>query len=392
MRMKIFILCMIFLGFANNIQAQKNDVIFYVVYRYTGTDDDVKFLKGTGANNIFGNRFTAGLKENFPCADEIEDQLIYALLDQERKKQLLGAGSDQAMNDIRDAHDIDYLVAFELGVFADRLIVSSTCTPYRTQERTPIIRKTTTTSFSKTSTTEITAACKDVADKMIEALKKYEICPFKGPVTLTKTSTLDSVNTLQYNVYCNEMDQQYIKKTETHNSSYSEWKLERKGIPRTDGTMTFHATEESEVNEQDGCHQCKSGRSGGRIFTEKRSMEVRGSGISQTSFYNGKAQYDTRIDLEFLEDGTYIMIVKATSLPVTGTDNVTTHAEGTCDNIPLTTIPEPREIKIPLMMIFGPYTGDASSKVLHERDSKEVNDPITGEKTTITIDFTLTHD
>ena len=41
------------------------------------------------------------------------------------------------------------------------------------------------------------------------------------------------------------------------------------------------------------------------------------------------------------------------------------------------------------MVVFGPYTGNASDKILQQKDSKDINDPISGEKSAITIDFTL---
>jgi hypothetical protein len=121
----------------------------------------------------------------------------------------------------------------------------------------------------------------------------------------------------------------------------------------------------------------------------KSTLKVKGSGISHYSEYQGKKQDDTRIELRFLENGTYLVMANGTSQPVTGEDVVTSKAEGTCDNQPEKTKPVPREITIPLKVIFGPYTGKASDKQLQERDEKKIKDPVTHENQTITIDFSL---
>lgn len=234
------------------------------------------------------------------------------------------------------------------------------------------------------------AACKQISNKLIDELGQYEICSFSGPVSITINSTIDSTNTEEYGVYCNGSDQQYRKEMIIKNQTLSDWKLERKGIPWTDGTMTFYTNEESKVTEENACYKCKSKREGGRTYTETRSMKVKGSGISHESSRDGKPQDDTRVELEFLENDKYFVIAKGTSQPITGEEKAVTKAEGTCDNMPQETKVVPREIKIPLKIIFGPYQGKTTDKVLKQKDTKEVKDPATKEKQTITIDFSLT--
>lgn len=388
MNIRHLLLACLFFGLIGTAAAQKKEVCFFVVLKFNGTDTEVKSIQGL--EGIFLTRFSGKLKENFPCAYENDTKVISYMIALERDKQVLGAGSDDWNKSIAEAHNTDYLVSLELGVaLGAEFIAYAACFPYRTSDKTPIIRTYTRCKYSTTSGSEMIKASEDLADKLIDGLKKYEICPFTGPVNITKTSALDSTNVQQYLVYCNQMDQQYRKSTDIKNSSYSEWQLEKKGRYRTEGTMTFYATEKSETVENNPCHVCASGREGGRSYTEERSLEVRGSGISHASLYKGEKQDDTRIELVFLGDGTYVIIVKGTSEPVTGNDIVSRHAEGTCDNMPPETKNEPREIKIPLMVVFGPYSGDASDKVLQQKDSKDIKDPISGEKSTYTIDFTL---
>lgn len=389
MNIRQLLLVFLFLGFIGTVAAQKKEVCFFVVIKFNGTDTEIKSIEGL--DGLFLTRFSDKLKENFPCAFENDSKVIATLITHEYNRQILGSGSDDWYKSIADAHDIDYLVSLELGVaLGSEFIAYAACIPYRIKDKIPIVREYTRCRYNATSGSEMIKASEDLADKLIDGLKKYEICPFTGPVNLTKTSTLDSTNVQQYMVYCNQMDQQYRKTTDIHNSSYSEWHLQKKGRYQAEGTMTFYATQKSETVENNPCHACASGREGSRSYTEKRSMEVRGSGISHASIYKGEKQDDTRIELVFLDDGTYVIIVKGTSEPATGNDIVSRHAEGTCDNMPPETKTEPREIKIPLMVVFGPFTGKASDKILQQRDTKNINDPVSGEKSTITIDFTFT--
>lgn len=235
----------------------------------------------------------------------------------------------------------------------------------------------------------IREGCKKVTKQLIDKLGDRELCPFKGPVTITMNSTKDTVEIVEYGVYCNEMDQQFHKKLVTNNNTYSEWNLERKGKPTTGGTMTFYTNETSELLEENGCYLCKSGREGGRTHTVNKSFKVKGSGISHESERAGKRQEDTRIELEFLSDGTYYILVKGTSLPVTGEEKVVEKAIGTCDNMPEETKIVPREISIPLWAVFGPYPGKPLDKILQQNDHKTIK-TFSDEKSTITIDFTLT--
>jgi len=103
----------------------------------------------------------------------------------------------------------------------------------------------------------------------------------------------------------------------------------------------------------------------------------------------GTAQPDTRILLKFLSDDTYIVQFKGVSDLITALEKNEEQAVGTCDNKPLVRNETKREISIPLNHFFGPYPGKSTDKVLQKKDSKVVYDPVTHEKSTITIDFTL---
>jgi hypothetical protein len=314
------------------------------------------------------------------------------MLGHERDLQLLGAGSEENLKSIAEALNIDYLVVLELGtMIGNQFTVSVVCMPYRTKDKFPVARIFARCPFFEDSGGEMGNKVKEAATQMIDKLKKLEICPFKGPITITNTSSFDTIKEYQYDVYCNETDQQFHKKIEIHNYTYSEWVLSRKGNERANGDMTFKTNEKTTIIEEDGCHTCESGRKGGRTFTEEHSLKHSGGGISHDSQWNGLPQEDTRVELQFLDDGTYLVIAKGTSQPANGNEIVIKRSVGTCDT-ENTSNNVPRIVRIPLMAIFGPYPGKASDKVLQQKDEIQSMDPISKERHTYTIEFNLKHD
>jgi len=325
------------------------------------------------------------LSEAFHCATVNTQSGLKARLKWEKEYQLMGGETDL---NVCSYLKCDYLFILRMIEANPNLLqVSATCINYRKKEAIAdaIVNFRTSMNYAG-----FAAACKEISNKLIEEMGKYEICPFTGPVAITISSDLDSTQVEDYGVYCNESDQRYHKETVIKNHTFSEWKLERKGIPRTDGTTTFYTDEMSKTTEEDGCHKCKSGREGGLVTTLTSSMKVKGTGISHESTFQGKKQDDTRIELNFLENGQYLVVAKGTSQAVTGEDKVVTQAEGTCDNQPQETKIVPKDIRVPLRVIFGPYDGKATDKLLQQKDTKKVKDPVNNEKQTITIDFSLT--
>jgi hypothetical protein len=325
------------------------------------------------------------LSEAFHCATVHANHQLNSRLKWEKAYQLNGGDADFKVCDYLKA---DYLVLLSMiEGNQNQLQVKATCIDYRNEKNviaSEVLNLTTSLDYAG-----FAESCSKISEKLITELGKFEICAFTGPVSVSINSVIDSTNIEDYAVYCNGMDQRYRKEITINNTTLSDWKLQRKGIPWTDGTMTFYTTEETIITEENGCYKCKSGREGGRTQTQTSSMKVKGSGISHESFRNGKPQDDTRIELKFMENGTYYVIAKGTSQPVTGEDKVAIKAIGTCDNLTQETKVVPREIKIPLKQIFGPYQGKTTDKILQQKETKEVTNPATNEKSTLTIDFTL---
>jgi hypothetical protein len=328
------------------------------------------------------------LKDAFPCAKITTHSGVGTRLARERLNQLLGDENQQELIKIGKDMNWDYFVKLSLKTFeGKKIMVRAVCLERKNVNCIADAGYT----WATMDYQGIKTGMNEMSKQLIDKLSKYEICAFQGPVSITISSDLDSTKVEDYGVYCNGSDERYRKETVIKNHTFSEWKLERKGIPWTDGTMTFYTDEMTKTTEEDGCHKCKSGkREGGLVTTMTSSLKVKGTGISHDSQYQGKKQDDTRVELQFLESGKYLVVAKGTSQAVTGEDKVVTKAEGTCDNQPQETKLLPRDIRVPLRVIFGPYDGKATDKLLQQKDTKEVKDPSTNEKQTITIDFSLT--
>lgn len=325
------------------------------------------------------------LSEAFHCATVHANHQLNARLQWEKEYQLNGGDYDFKVCDYLKA---DYLVLLSMiEGNQNQLQVKATCIDYRNKKNviaSEVLNLTTSIDYAG-----FADGCRKVSDKLIKELGKYEICAFTGPVALQIKSETDTTITEDYGVYCNGMDQRFHKVTEVNNLTESNWQLERKGIPWTEGTMTFNLTEHTSIEEINGCYKCKSGREGGRTIKLDKSFRIQGNGISHESSRKGAPQEDTRIELMFLESGKYIIKIKGTSMPASGEEKTTESAVGTCDNLSVPPKRNPREISIPINYIFGPYTGKTTDKILNQKDSKTVRNPVTKEKETIAIDFTL---
>jgi len=387
MKKKYLVISLFVLLLAEFSMAQKSDISFFMTPRYVGPEENLKSVYVF--TEMFYTIFSKKLRTTFPCATDIDEGSIRSMLGHQRELELLGGNIDENMKSISEAYNIDYLVVLELGtMLGNQFIVSVVCMPYRTKDKFPIARASAYCPFNKSPSDEMINKVEEAASKIIEQLKKQEICPFKGPIIITNNSTLDTIKEYQYDVYCNGMDQKVHRKTEIHNHTYSEWELSRQGNERANGVMSFMTNEKSTVVDEDGCYKCSSGSQGRRTITEEHSLEHSGEGISHESQWNGMPQEDTRVELEFLDNGTYLLIAKGTSLPAKGNESIITRDEGVCDN-KSENLNIPRSVRIPLMAIFGPYPGKATDKVLQRKDKIQTKNPISNEKHTYTIDFTL---
>jgi hypothetical protein len=351
---------------------------FFIICKTTG-DTANKYAGG------FERTMASYLVEAFPCARAKTQGDINTRLQRERLNQLLGNGAENTSSFCDDLA-CDYLLNLEISDFlSDKIVVSASCIKYNI--KVSIARD---AKHGSRDYASIKTLINQVSKSIVDKLGKYEICPFTGPVAVNIHSLIDSTMVEEYGVYCNEMDQQFRSQTKKYGLTKSDWDLERKGISWTIGTMTFTSQEFLEIEEENGCYKCQtSNREGGRTYTQKSSYNVSGTGLSHQSVRQGTSQPDTRIELKFLSDGTYMVQFKGVSDIITATEKNEEQAVGTCDNKPLVRNETPREITIPLNYFFGPYPGKSTDEILQKKDSKVIHNPVTHENTTITIDYTL---
>lgn len=321
--------------------------------------------------------------EAFPCTKTTTRGMLQARLQWEKAYQEMGGDRPLSLCSYLKN---DYLVDLSMIELTNGLQITARCF---ISKRNKSLAHVTRVFITPKDYQAFAECCTRVAALLVEALEKHEICAFTGPVAITQTLDTDSVENIEFNVYCNGGDGMHRKESRIYKRTHSQWNLKRTGIGRTEGGMTFDIFEETSRSETNDCYRCPSGRQGGRIYSETTTFRVEGSGLSRESRQDGKPQEDARIEIEFREDGTYLVKVSATSNPVKGIELEKIQAQGTCDLIPLKNKSTPRTARVPLKAVFGPFPGKASDKTLQQKETLQSIDPTTGEKSNLSIELSL---
>jgi hypothetical protein len=354
-----------------------------------------RFFICTSANNkqaesyiyYFESQTSKALKKEFPCASISSQATVKALIELERQKQLFGTGDDNALENIAGAMGCDYLLNLKVDVLETKVSVSAFCLDMRKSKSISRI------TLSAALGDDGIDAVENVSKQMIEGLKKIEICPFKGSINVLVRTERTDKKTESYPVYCNGGDGLYKIATENNKNSDANWKLNKANRFIVNGSVSYNLHEESNMEEQNDCYTCVSGRQGPRLITEKKLKTIKIEGLSNESVSEGQPIDDARAEITFNEDGTYTLKVKATSKKGDLKERTEKKAEGTCDlkNDPPENINSKADV--PLQEVtFGPFSGTSLDKVLSHKDTYSTVDPLTKEKTTITFDFNLKRD
>lgn len=70
-------------------------------------------------------------------------------------------------------------------------------------------------------------AAEKATNDLFEGLKQYEICPFKGEISVKVVSSLKDEDKENFNVYCNGLDGTYNKSTKIDNYSENDWTIQK---------------------------------------------------------------------------------------------------------------------------------------------------------------------
>lgn len=351
----------------------------FFIQTFAEGDQDGKVA--SGGLGYFETQAANAIEEAFPCAQVNSISAVRALLGHERMRQLLGSGGDETtLQNLAGAMGCEYLVILNISVRANIAIIKATC--YDSKKAGKMAMAAEMGPYGEGTLDAIDK----VVETLVDDLKEYEICPYYGPVTIEIKSTLDDTKTDHLSAPCGSGGNVAVT-TRLESNSTLKWELNKYSVRAADGNVTYDLNEKTTVISEYPCYRCKDGNEGAAKITETNEQEVKVEGLSSESVSEGKQVKDARIKLDFLDDGTYTVLVEATSKQ--GNLKITTEkkVEGICE-----AESEPRDTKnkkvdVPIKAVFGPYQGTIKDKTLHQKETKDVSQG--KEKTTVTIDFTL---
>lgn len=221
--------------------------------------------------------------------------------------------------------------------------------------------------------------------KLMDQLKKHEICPYTGTVNIEVKSDKDDSSSSSTSCDAGLI----VTDVEIKSNSTLRWELVKESLAGASGTVTYDLKENYKTVISHSCYVCKDGTKGFAKITETSETEAKVQGLSRESVSDGAQVSDARIRLTFLDDGTYLLTVKATSekgpMKVTTEKKVDGPCTGNNENEPPDT--KTKSIDVPFTAVFGPYQGTPEDKVLSQNETKDVSGE--KDKTTVTIDFSL---
>jgi hypothetical protein len=328
-----------------------------------------------------------GFKKQLPCADVNMMSGIEAMLNFGRQQALLGTQNAVTMDDISGAMGVEYMILISATILTNSVVCKATC--FNMRKKASIAE-----GFLQAQGSDFIECGSQVADMMIKELVKYEICPYTGSINVQVKTESSTKKTDSYPVYCNGKDGLYKLVSNSNKNSDVNWKFTKLKKNRTDGTVTYNLYEDSDIEEQNDCFKCPSGREGSRMYTERITQTVVIEGLSKESSFEGEQVSDAYCQLVFEDNDTYFLQVKSASKKGNRKVKTTQKAEGTCGNMN----PPPKNetlennVDISIKERFGPFQGTSEEKVLSQKQTITRIDPLTKEKTTISFDFNLKRD
>jgi len=389
----------IFLLAATNSFSQTTK--FFIKSNLTAEGGDTRPIQGSVA--YFVSQFDNKVKAIYPCSVITAESDIGVLLQHERELELLGASKEGGFQNISNALTCDYMVVYSLSTVGNLFAMRAYLVPYSNNKKilSPVILADAHGPYSEKSGGPILDACDNIAEKLVKGLKQLEICVFKGPVNLHSTGSTNTKKTEEYAVYCNQKDGKYRKVVTIDKHTDNFWKLERIGknynngknsLIKSTGENSFSVSEEQTVEEQNDCYKCAAGPEGFRTLTEKVTTTSGGAGVSNQSSVSGIAKDSAIVLVHFHEDNTDTINIVAVAKKVPVKEKTERHAQGICENDDTAPVTVDKNTELAIEMTFGPYPGTSADKVLIQKQTISKIDPVTEEKTNLTIDFNLKRD
>jgi hypothetical protein len=323
------------------------------------------------------------MEQYLPCASYNDLANVAALLQNEREKQLLGVGDDEALKSIAGGLGSQYLITIKIMEVGSEVAMFVKCLDTKKAQAMVMLME-----QAPNNEGAFDVMIK-LADKFVEQICRYEICPYKGLIKVEVTEDLKVDVTKEYPIYCNDQDRIYKMHYKETKHTENFWAFEKVTRVSARAYLDFNISEESEKEIEDGCFACPSGKTR-RYYHETNSKTGKIDEVSSESELYGMRINDARINITFNDDGTYIIKIEAASDVGEVTETRYQNEECWCakDYGPPKTLKHKTDI--PLTYIFGPYKGSAKDKFLTQKpDPVEETNAISGSKTTYNISFDL---
>ncbi|HNX66084.1 MAG TPA: hypothetical protein PKH02_04325 [Bacteroidales bacterium] len=318
------------------------------------------------------------MKKRIPCSEVYFMSDINIWLSFKRMQQLLGTPGGEDLSAIEGALGVKYLIISNANVVGSKLAGSLTCVYMKDKS---VIAS----GFLTAPSDNFKECAEQVADKMIKELEEYEVCPYKGPVTIDVDGSKDETTTNYDSGPCG--GNVTITNTVKMNSTLK-WNLNKTGRRQTSGTATYNFHENETTVFDYSCYRCKSGNEGAAKITETLESEAKVEGLSNESSYEGTKVEDARVKIVFSDDGTYIVEVEATSKTGYLKETKEKKVEGACSEESEPSDTKSRKLDVPFKVLLGPYKGTPEDKILQQKETKDASNG--KEIVTVKIDFTLT--
>jgi hypothetical protein len=350
-----------------------------------GAADSNLLYLSRGFNDIFLTDVVNEMEKNFPCIGVMDPKSVSASLGELRLQGTPDFGSRDVgpvIGKIANAYaNPDLAVKYCMYVNSEQMITASvTCA---NSEGEVIADFTEDFPLSLSGEASIPPV-----KKLVDKMKKHEICPYSGSVNIEVRS--ERQESSSSSVQCDAG--LIVTDVEINSNSTLRWELVKEDLARTSGTVTYDMKENYKTVISNSCYICDDGTKGFAKTVETKDTEAKAEGLSNESISDGAQVSDARIRITFLDDGTYLLTIKATSEK--GPMKITTEKkfDGPCtssnENEPPDT--KNKSIDVPITAVFGPYQGTAEDKVLSQNEEKDVSQG--KEKSTVKIDFTLTRE
>lgn len=404
--MKILLLITIHFLFGLSAAAQKayRPRFFYTsqVTKIKNYDASVDSWSASAFVMKFGTLMSSALGEEFKCAEPMGSREgVESALWFEYRNQVLGKYdksstlADQNLREIGKQMDCDYLVLLKVTISNTSLALKASCIDNRKAKAISMAAEAENIRSKQGDQNLYDKGLSQMVKHIIDDLKKIEVCAYRGPVNIQVLSETNDKEVDEHSVYCSKMDRTYRKTITNEKRSSAEWALEKVTKVGAVGDIKFSLAEKQEVSETDPCYTCEPLVTGNRVYHNVQVSYAEIQGISQTSVSRGEPVNDARIEITFRDDGTYFMLVKASSQ--TGTKTTTEEKTINCDCCKENENNEPpktttNKITAGIREILGPFKGTPDQKVLSDKQSIQKTDPVTKEKTTISFDFTLSRE